>query len=783
MNSLLKSLSRYAGLAAVALSLLTVPSLAAYNPSAVSSVPAKANLQALRTYYGLQTPALNLLGNVGLGDGGQGTFTWVSTSTATDDGISIINPTGNGGGGTGRWLEDILFPKIWDPTSTQTFTSWPCPTAVNGIWVEGRNATVSAPIGAGNYFCHSTGRVHVDWLNFSGFFSPFFNSSLSDPSVDVELNGDRISNPGVEGVFYTNPITRARAFNLVVSGAAARGINFGASNGATTSFNDMLLLGNSILNQTFTTGQNIGFGLFGQQGTMAFNNVNVLNGGNLEADGVYGDVIGQLQIGNRTTGLVSTSTIFDHDIKGHDRGVSLEGWGSDLAFSFAFAGGTQLETCNKVEPQEVLVIGNFAQNCNVGLQFGSNNLDEERAIGNHYVGYPTFSLVTTGTTSTSTLITGIPDTSTLKVGDTATAADLPTDPITGASLAKIQVINSSTSVTLTLAATGSNVGEAITFNRTDGGCVTGAKNGVATAGWSSGFNQCNNFTSGIAPAIIPSGTGTYKLVESIGDQVQGANQFTGWKYNGSFTAFTGDTTSGSANVINVAATGTSSISTIQVGQNVVGAGIPLGATVATVSGGGTSFTLDANHLATATASTVAMHSTFPIQGASIIGPQSDGATTFVSLADVQGAYVAGCTNLNGVNPDRPITSSNVTGLLVRDCARTVTTTNASAINLFRYGGTTNGRAINFEFKVIAVDSTDPTNYVHVHRECSGYLSGGNMTLIGSCTNIGANDANGTSFATTQVAVNTSTSDMRIQWTGIANKVINVQFTLIDLEQL
>lgn len=61
------------------------------------------NVAMLRSFIGVDGMQVLMEGFVSMGDGGQGTFGWLSTSSATDDGgVTCIQPTA--AGPTGRWL-------------------------------------------------------------------------------------------------------------------------------------------------------------------------------------------------------------------------------------------------------------------------------------------------------------------------------------------------------------------------------------------------------------------------------------------------------------------------------------------------------------------------------------------------------------------------------------------------------------------------------------------------------------------------------------------------------
>ncbi len=70
--------------------------------SIVLGTPTVTSLRAYSRFFISPDTLITVGGYTSLGDGGGGTFRWSNTSTATDDGVLTINPTGNGG--AGRWL-------------------------------------------------------------------------------------------------------------------------------------------------------------------------------------------------------------------------------------------------------------------------------------------------------------------------------------------------------------------------------------------------------------------------------------------------------------------------------------------------------------------------------------------------------------------------------------------------------------------------------------------------------------------------------------------------------
>jgi hypothetical protein len=78
-----------------------------YGPDCNSWVQYCATIAALRTFVGKTTDGttitVRVLGGAALGDGGGGAFYWSATSTAADNGTTVVKPTAIGTG-TGRWL-------------------------------------------------------------------------------------------------------------------------------------------------------------------------------------------------------------------------------------------------------------------------------------------------------------------------------------------------------------------------------------------------------------------------------------------------------------------------------------------------------------------------------------------------------------------------------------------------------------------------------------------------------------------------------------------------------
>src|ERR1700759_5075355 len=66
-------------------------------------------IAGLRGAQGGATPFTVCLGGTTLGDGGGGIFVWNPTSTATDDGVTVIQPTGQV---TGRWIRLDAFSAL-----------------------------------------------------------------------------------------------------------------------------------------------------------------------------------------------------------------------------------------------------------------------------------------------------------------------------------------------------------------------------------------------------------------------------------------------------------------------------------------------------------------------------------------------------------------------------------------------------------------------------------------------------------------------------------------------
>lgn len=80
------------------------------NPANLPTVATLALLRVIPAAAADQYGCIYLEGYATLNDGGQGVWVWSSSSTATDNTGTIVNPTGNGG--NGRWLRQFTGPLI-----------------------------------------------------------------------------------------------------------------------------------------------------------------------------------------------------------------------------------------------------------------------------------------------------------------------------------------------------------------------------------------------------------------------------------------------------------------------------------------------------------------------------------------------------------------------------------------------------------------------------------------------------------------------------------------------
>jgi len=75
----------------------------------------------LRQQRGTANISVNVLGNLTVGDGGEGEFYWDSTSVETDNGATIFSPTV--GSGAGRWKRNFngcVYPRWWGAVANGT---------------------------------------------------------------------------------------------------------------------------------------------------------------------------------------------------------------------------------------------------------------------------------------------------------------------------------------------------------------------------------------------------------------------------------------------------------------------------------------------------------------------------------------------------------------------------------------------------------------------------------------------------------------------------------------
>ena len=97
------------------------------------------NIAALRDFIGLTYMTVYLLGYVTPGDGGQGQFVYIASSTAADDGINVVRPVGQT---TGAWLRQagtasraLIMSGFYNganpPASNYLIDAWVFPAPVN----------------------------------------------------------------------------------------------------------------------------------------------------------------------------------------------------------------------------------------------------------------------------------------------------------------------------------------------------------------------------------------------------------------------------------------------------------------------------------------------------------------------------------------------------------------------------------------------------------------------------------------------------------------------------
>ncbi len=119
-------------------------------------------IATLRTRVGSGNQTVFVLGNTSVGDGGAGLYYWNSTSTASDDGLTVIQVTGVS---TGRWLlcQNVIFQNSNIPLAgstdrilqTDTNGNITAPYSIIDMYVTDSDliaAATGATYNSGNYF-------------------------------------------------------------------------------------------------------------------------------------------------------------------------------------------------------------------------------------------------------------------------------------------------------------------------------------------------------------------------------------------------------------------------------------------------------------------------------------------------------------------------------------------------------------------------------------------------------------------------------------------------------
>lgn len=156
----------------------------AANPSSVPSVGSVSNLRVIPNYQGFPLPEILVQGI--------GFFTWSSGSSCTDDGVSCVNPTGNGG--NGRWVRDAGAPGYPQAIPSSAYATLAlADSAASGAGKSlliDRNWTVSSPTTlASNVIFNCTGIIthSTNTLTFSGTVTapdcPIFDTATSSSGV------------------------------------------------------------------------------------------------------------------------------------------------------------------------------------------------------------------------------------------------------------------------------------------------------------------------------------------------------------------------------------------------------------------------------------------------------------------------------------------------------------------------------------------------------------------------------------------------------------------------
>lgn len=311
----------------------------------VRQVKTYAELRTLAPSSTLADSMVGVMGIAATGDGGQGTFQWSNTSTATDDNGSVILPTGHTG--AGRWLRikpqgANVFVSSWFPTLAEAVSATPdqckllvdrsysnlAPITITGkqITIEGSSlqgleSTSTSLTFTGNGFLASGSRgLTLRYLTIKGpglAATSTFNLLAAPPttgntgvrfynSTSTGYRGARIESCGVHG-FDSGVVIEGTWYNSVVDKCRLSYNNnnllfFSVAGGGSPN--------TSYVSQTNSESANILAGIFGGTGIRFsqchFENSNAINtqGVNLLCNDDYPNSIGFLKAGTGTVSYV-----------------------------------------------------------------------------------------------------------------------------------------------------------------------------------------------------------------------------------------------------------------------------------------------------------------------------------------------------------------------------------------------------------------------------------------------------------------------------------------------
>jgi len=111
----------------------------AWLSSVILGVPTVGGLRTYPTAILFNGAVIHVGGYNTFGDGGNGTYRWASTSTAADDGMLVIAPTGNAG--AGRWL------RQWDGALSIQAAGAVCDGSTDASFAAQRVVTALGPTG------------------------------------------------------------------------------------------------------------------------------------------------------------------------------------------------------------------------------------------------------------------------------------------------------------------------------------------------------------------------------------------------------------------------------------------------------------------------------------------------------------------------------------------------------------------------------------------------------------------------------------------------------------